>query len=160
MEENLLGVRISQDDGDDPLDSEEIRMFLSNDVGDRSSYERIEMTSVDRSSLSTITLLEDQLTVIPADSTQNHVSRARRIREPRGHRNAVFRTWLPETLAFACGLGAFAAIITILARFNKYEQPQWPSYINLSTVVALLATLLRSMLMQVIEAGKSNLVWT
>lgn len=154
VEENLLGVRISQDQAHDLLQSDEIRRFLSGDTGDQSSHEMTEISSDNHSSQSTISLLENEPRVVQPDSTQNQVIEVTGTEEPGIRQKAVFRTWLPETLALLCGLGAFIAIIMILAGFSKTEQPQWPSYMNLSTVVALLATILRSMLMQVIEAGK------
>lgn len=61
------------------------------------------------------------------------------------------RPWLAETLSFLIGIGALVAIIVLMARYNNNQLPQWPSGINLSAVVAALATLLRSMLMQAVE---------
>lgn len=48
------------------------------------------------------------------------------------------------------------AIFITLAKFDHQEQPEWPyaRTLNLSTLVALLATTLSSMLENVLNAGK------
>lgn len=61
------------------------------------------------------------------------------------------KQWLAEISSFIVGAGALVCIIVLLVRYNHRELPQWPSGINLSAVVAALATLLRSMLMQAVE---------
>lgn len=85
-----------------------------------------------------------QKSMAPTRDTQGPADPLARLRSPAAR-------WLAELLSFIVGIGALIAIIVLMARYNKNELPQWPSGINLSAVVAALATLLRSMLMQVVE---------
>lgn len=69
----------------------------------------------------------------------------------------VWKAWLFETLSLVAGVSSLIAIATILGMYNDQRQPQWPYSVNLTTLVALLATILRSMLMQVIESGEHSM---
>lgn len=53
------------------------------------------------------------------------------------------------------------AIFITLAKFNRQEQPDWlyARTLNLSTLIALLATVLRWMLENVLEAGQFMLIF-
>lgn len=69
----------------------------------------------------------------------------------------VWKAWLFEILSLVAGVSSLMAIATILGMYNDQRQPQWPYSINLTTLVALLATILRSMLMQVVESGEHSM---
>lgn len=66
--------------------------------------------------------------------------------------------WIWEIVSLLVAVCCLVAIFTILAQFDDKEQPEWPyaSTLNLSTLIALLATVLRSMLENVLGAGKSS----
>jgi hypothetical protein len=57
---------------------------------------------------------------------------------------------------FIC-LGIMISIAVMLGLCNQQPQPKWNVGLNLKTVVALLATLLRSSLVTVVEEGKCRL---
>lgn len=69
----------------------------------------------------------------------------------------VWKAWLFEILSLVAGVSSLIAIATVLGMYNDQRQPQWPYSVNLTTLVALLATILRSMLMQVIESGEHSM---
>lgn len=73
----------------------------------------------------------------------------------RTRRGGRFRDWTLEMGSMLLACGCLIAIFTILAKFNNQEQPKWPyaSTLNLSTIVALIATILRLMLGNVLGAG-------
>lgn len=65
--------------------------------------------------------------------------------------------WLPEVASLAVAVAALIAVAITLVKYHNQEQPNWPEagMLNLSALVALLATLLRMMITQVVEAGKT-----
>lgn len=65
--------------------------------------------------------------------------------------------WWPEVISLAVAVAALVAVAITLAKYNNQEQPNWLDAVilNLSALVALLATLLRMMIMQIVEAGKT-----
>lgn len=73
----------------------------------------------------------------------------------RTRRGGRFRDWTLEMGSMLLAFGCLIAIFAILAKFNNQEQPKWPyaSTLNLSTIVALIATILRLMLGNVLGAG-------
>lgn len=64
-------------------------------------------------------------------------------------------SWTTELLCFCTAILSLAAISSLLSMFDGRQQPQWPyaSSLNLSALVALLSTLTRSMIGQVLESG-------
>lgn len=64
-------------------------------------------------------------------------------------------SWTTELLCFCTAILSLAAIFSLLSMFDGRQQPQWPyaSTLNLSALVALLSTLTRSMIGQVLESG-------
>lgn len=63
--------------------------------------------------------------------------------------------WACEIVSMLVAACCLVAIFVIFSKFNHQEQPQWPlsSTLNLSTLIALIATVLRSMLENVLNAG-------
>lgn len=74
---------------------------------------------------------------------------------PTGHKNGGIAAWGPEILSICVAICCLVAVFTILATYDGQRQPDWPyaSALNLSTLIALVATILRSMLATVIESG-------
>ena len=64
-------------------------------------------------------------------------------------------SWWLEGLATVVSLVLLAAIMAILYHFDGKEQPDWPYWINLNTVVATLSTILRAQLLLVAAEGQS-----
>lgn len=62
-------------------------------------------------------------------------------------------SWWLEGLAIVVSLLLLAAIVGVLYHFDGKEQPDWPYWINLNTVVATLSTILRAQLLLVAAEG-------
>jgi hypothetical protein len=62
-------------------------------------------------------------------------------------------TWWKESVLLLAALGLLIAIVSILAAYGGKPLPKWTLGLNLNTVVALLATALRSSLVMVLEEG-------
>lgn len=76
-------------------------------------------------------------------------------RRKRTRCGGLFRDWTLEMASMFMAIGCLIAIFILLAKYNDQEQPKWPhaSTLNLSTLVALIATILRLMLGNVLGAG-------
>lgn len=68
-------------------------------------------------------------------------------------RPSSFGVWYQELLLSLYTVGLFIAITTVLSRFNKQQQPNWMLGLNLNTLIAILATFLRSALVTIVEQG-------
>lgn len=66
---------------------------------------------------------------------------------------AFLKSWVLEFIFLVLGIVCFTAIGTILLSMRGQKQPHWPYSLNLSTLIAILATMLRSLLMEVVEQG-------
>jgi hypothetical protein len=62
--------------------------------------------------------------------------------------------WWKESALLVVALGLLIAIISILAAYGGKPLPKWTLGLNLNTIVALLATSLRSSLVMVVENSK------
>lgn len=71
------------------------------------------------------------------------------------------KEWASEITALLMSFLCLIAIFIILLKFNNQQQPDWPyaRNSNLSTLVALIATILRSMLEIVLASGKHPLLF-
>lgn len=67
--------------------------------------------------------------------------------------------WLSEAVCLAVAISALTATVIVLTKFNNQEQPRWPyaDILNLSALIAILATLLRSMVTLILEACEYEL---
>jgi hypothetical protein len=72
----------------------------------------------------------------------------------------VFKYWVLEALSVILAIGLIAAIISILAQFNKKTVPEWPLGINLNTLIALLATLSRALILLTVAEIISQAKWS
>lgn len=66
---------------------------------------------------------------------------------------AFLKSWVLEFIFLVLGILCFTAIVTILLSTRGQKQPHWPYTLNLSTLIAILATMLRSLLIEVVEQG-------
>lgn len=62
--------------------------------------------------------------------------------------------WWQEIISFLFATVLFVVIAAILAKYNGQEQPESKYSLNLSTLVAILSTLMRASLVVVVEEGK------
>jgi hypothetical protein len=67
---------------------------------------------------------------------------------------SMLRIWWKEWALIAFVVGIMITITSILSIYDQQPQPKWNISLNLNTVIALLATLLRSSLVTVVEEGK------
>jgi hypothetical protein len=65
------------------------------------------------------------------------------------------RQWWQEWTLMLISIGILIAIFIVLRIYNNNPQPDWKFGLNLSTLIAVLATLLRSSLVSVVEEGTS-----
>lgn len=74
---------------------------------------------------------------------------------------SLMRIWASEIAAVVTAFCCLAAICIILAKFNDQQQPNWPyaRTLNLSALIALIATILRSMLETVLGSGEYPLLF-
>lgn len=62
--------------------------------------------------------------------------------------------WLSEAGCLVGAISALTITVVVLAKFDNQEQPNWPyaDMLNLSALIAILATLLRSMVTLILES--------
>ncbi|KAI1077392.1 hypothetical protein F5B20DRAFT_552313 [Whalleya microplaca] len=73
-----------------------------------------------------------------------------------------FRTrgsWTLEIITILIAWGAIASIMGVLAHFNGHALPEWPYYITLNALIALLATVATSTMSISLQNGLSQLKW-
>ena len=70
---------------------------------------------------------------------------------------ASLLAWWQEILTLLIGASALAAIIGTLGWFSSKEQPTWKHSINLNTLIAILATILRVCVLYGVEEGSSRM---
>jgi len=68
-------------------------------------------------------------------------------------------SWKVEFLSVGLGIGFLAAIFITLARFDGREVPNWPVSLNLNSLVAIYATVLRALLLFAIAGILSQEKW-
>lgn len=67
--------------------------------------------------------------------------------------------WPPELASYVLALVAFIAIIILLANYTDKIQPNWPSLLNINTLLSILATILKTALLFPVTQGISELKW-
>ncbi|OAL55033.1 hypothetical protein IQ07DRAFT_476272, partial [Pyrenochaeta sp. DS3sAY3a] len=68
--------------------------------------------------------------------------------------------WWKESVLLLIAISLLVAISSILATYTGKPLPKWTIGLNLNTIVALLATILRSSLVMVVEEVLSQAKWT
>ncbi|RYO90226.1 hypothetical protein DL766_009935 [Monosporascus sp. MC13-8B] len=68
-------------------------------------------------------------------------------------------SWTLEIVTIAIALGAVGSILGVLARFNGQALPEWPYYITLNALIALLATVTTAAMGISLDNGLSQLKW-
>jgi hypothetical protein len=79
---------------------------------------------------------------------------------PSSQRYRIFWYWKWELAALGLAVGLLAAITALLMSFNGQRVPDWGYSINLSTLLALLATILRAIIVMIIGQIISQAKWT
>jgi hypothetical protein len=67
---------------------------------------------------------------------------------------SVLNTWWFEFASLSAAIAALIAIVITMAEYDSKEQPEWKYSINLNTLIAVLATMLRACMVVVAEEGK------
>ena len=75
--------------------------------------------------------------------------------------SCLAKVWAWELAALGAATGLVAAIFAILAHFQGQQLPSWPFQINLNTLVSLLATIMRALLVFPVASviGQSKWLW-
>lgn len=70
-------------------------------------------------------------------------------------------SWMFEAISIMLAVGLMVAITTVLARFNGQVVPDWPLSISLNTLVALLSTIARALVLVTVAAviGQDRWAW-
>lgn len=68
-------------------------------------------------------------------------------------------SWTWEIVTIIIALGAVGSIMGVLARFNGQALPEWPYYITLNALIALLATVTTATMSISLDNGLSQLKW-
>jgi branched-subunit amino acid transport protein len=93
-----------------------------------------------------------------ADATVNETDRDRlSVESPHGssnkHRPGRVRQWLFEILSVVGALLLLCAIVGLLVGYHDTKQPVWKYSINLNSLVALLSTLFKALMMVAVAEG-------
>lgn len=77
-----------------------------------------------------------------------------------GHTRHVLRYWLLEILTVLTAALLLAAVIALLSYYDGKYMPQWPLELNLTSVIALLTTFLRSAIVAAVAEIIGQIKWT
>lgn len=75
------------------------------------------------------------------------------------YRWSLIGVWASELLVLLAAIGMMITIAAVLQRYHGQEQPSWKYSLNLTTLVAILSTLLRISLVQIVESTTSQSKW-
>lgn len=110
-------------------------------------------TTIGRKNTSTISVDSKNMDGLQKPALQPQVTRIR-------DRHPVFKNWILELCSVVLAMGLIAAIISILAHFNGQTVPDWPLSINLNTLIALLATLSRALILLAVAEIIGQTKWS
>lgn len=65
----------------------------------------------------------------------------------------VVKLWAFEALTLIAAVLVLVGLILLLLEFDCIKQPEWTEWINLSTIVSMFSTTLRTLLAVVIASG-------
>ncbi|KAI7777042.1 hypothetical protein LA080_004202 [Diaporthe eres] len=73
----------------------------------------------------------------------------------------VVKLWAFEVLTLIAAVLVLVGLVLLLLEFDGIRQPEWPEWINLSTIVSMFLTTLRTMLAVVITSviGQEKWIW-
>ncbi|KAI1840979.1 hypothetical protein JX266_012839 [Neoarthrinium moseri] len=74
-------------------------------------------------------------------------------------RPSSIRSWTLEIVTIVLAIAAVGGIMGVLARFNDHPLPDWPYYITLNALIALLATVAIATMSISLQNGISQLKW-
>lgn len=86
-------------------------------------------------------------------------NRSRAARSPR-YLSEVLKHWFLEILTIVVAVLLIAAIIFLLAYYDKKTMPEWPFDINLSAAINLLSTFLRAAMLAAVAEIVGQIKWT
>ncbi|KAI0509150.1 hypothetical protein F5B22DRAFT_649197 [Xylaria bambusicola] len=68
-------------------------------------------------------------------------------------------SWIPEIISVVIAFGAVGSMIGVLAKFNGHALPEWPYYITLNALIAVLAAVTASAMNMSLQNSMSQLKW-
>lgn len=86
--------------------------------------------------------------------------RSSKQQQPRRRRSSPLKFWTWEIISLFLTIGLIVAIVAILSHFDGRPLPDWPLGINLSTLIALLSTILRTLMLVAVAEAMGQLKWT
>ena len=129
----------------------------SNSYSIRKDYSRSSKTLKNFESVNLIdaskTTCSTETFSVTSQDTRNRLARQHHV----FIRETFLKTWAKECLLVLIATGLLIAIASILTSYNHQPQPGWGLGLNLNTIIALLATILRSTLVVVVEEGQFRL---
>lgn len=78
----------------------------------------------------------------------------------RRRRSSALTFWTWEIISLLLTIGLIVAIVVILSHFEGRPLPDWPFGINLSTLLAMLSTILRTLMLVAVAEALGQLKWT
>lgn len=84
----------------------------------------------------------------------------RQPQQPRRRRSSALQFWTWEIISLFLTIGLIVAIVVILRHFEGHPLPDWRFGINLSTLVALLSTILRTLMLVAVAEALGQLKWS
>ncbi|KAI0967777.1 hypothetical protein F4678DRAFT_482803 [Xylaria arbuscula] len=72
---------------------------------------------------------------------------------------SLMRQWFLEICSLTIAIGTFAIIIILLATRQGKPQPDWPSLLNINTLLSILTTVLRAAMLFPIAEGIEEMKW-
>jgi hypothetical protein len=94
--------------------------------------------------------------LLRSETSDVHSARNRSRQKTATTTRISIQQWWQEWILMIISIGILIAIFVILRMYNNIPQPNWKFGLNLSTLIAVLATLLRSSLMSIVEEGVST----
>lgn len=86
-------------------------------------------------------------------------NRSKNARSP-SHLSEVLKHWSLEIITIVVAILLIAAIIVLLAYYDRKTMPEWPFDINLSTAINLLSTFLRAAMLAAVAEIVGQIKWT
>lgn len=102
-------------------------------------------------------------TVTELSSSTTKRSPFRRRQQPRTGRrrgSSSIKFWTWEIISLFLTIGLIVAVATILSHFDGRPLPDWPFGINLNTLIALLSTILRTLMLVAVAEALGQLKWS
>lgn len=71
---------------------------------------------------------------------------------------SLVRLWWLETVACVAFLGAMAALIAVLGRYQDQPLPKWPLYVSINSFISIVVIILRATASFVLDEGRRTTI--